>query len=174
MPQSQGNLEKQEKLNIPEIKFLLTKKYMTPVGNKIMPIYELQYDEKIRKDLVVKTGEQDIDDFIQKSQSSTDMAFLQREAIRTGQYPVDPTAQYGVDMTLMPSNIHELYRITKDINTHFNSLGEHAQKCFGTAEAYKNAVLDGTAEAKLNAYFLKLQKEEAAKLAKNEKQEKGE
>lgn len=147
---------------------MLSKGYITPVGNKIQPIYELQYDEKVKKELVVKTGEQDIDDFIQKSASSTDMAFLQREAIRTGQYPVDPRATYGVDMTMMPSNIHELFNTTSDINSHFSKLGEHAQKAFGSAEAYKEAVLNGTAEKILNSYFSKLAAEEAKKIKETE------
>lgn len=165
MPQLQ---EKLKKVVMPS---LLSKGYLTPVGNKFQPIYELQYDEKAKKELVVMTGEQDIDDFIQKSASSTDMAFLQREAIRTGQYPADPRAQYGVDMTLMPTNIHELFNTTSDIQAHFDKLGEHAQKAFGSATAYKEAVLNGTAEKVLNNYFEKLAKEEAAKLIEKQKED---
>lgn len=168
MPQLQENQEKQvERKKVS----LLSEGYITPVGNKIQPIYELQYDEKAKCELVVQTGEQDIDDFIQKSASSTDMAFLQREAIRTGQYPADPRACYGVDMTLMPTNIHELFKSTSDINEHFSRLGEHAQKAFGSAENYKDAVLNGTAEKILNSYFSKLAAEEAKKIKETESKE---
>lgn len=171
MPQSQEKQVKQEELSA-KPRSLLSSGFITPVGNKIQPIYALQYDEKEKKELVVMTGEQDIDDFIQKSSSSTDMAFLQREAIRTGQYPVDSRASYGVDMTLMPSNIHELFNTTSDINTHFSKLGEHAQKAFGSADAYKDAVLNGTAEKILNSYFAKLAAEEAKKLKETDKEDK--
>lgn len=172
MPQLQEKQVKQEERSTFVMPSLLSKGYITPVGNKIQPIYELEYDEKEKRELVKKTGEQDIDDFIQKSASSTDMAFLQREAIRTGQYPVDPRASYGVDMTLMPTNIHELFSTTSDINAHFSKLGEHAQKAFGTAEKYKEAVLNGSAEKILNQYFTKLAAEEAAKLKQKEEGEK--
>lgn len=168
MPQLQ---EKQESQTKKLTHSLLSTGYATPVGDPMQPIYELQYDEEAKCELVKKVGEQDIDDFIQKSASSTDMAFLQREAIRTGQYPVDDRAQYGVDMTLMPRDIHELFATTKDINSHFSSLGEHAQKAFGSPEAYKEAVLNGTAEKILNAYFAKLAKEEAEKIKETQKKE---
>lgn len=164
-PKEEPKKEKKEKPSI------LTKKYLTPVGNKMQPEYELQYDEKLRKDLVVKVGEVDIDDQIQKSAHMTDFAFLQREAIRTGQYPTGDENSYGVDMTLLPSNIHELHKFSQDYKAAYDRLGEHGKKAFGSVQGYKDAILNGSAETILNNYFLKLSKEEIEK-AKPKKQEK--
>lgn len=164
MPKEEPKKEKKEKPSI------LTKKYLTPVGNKMQPEYELQYDEKLRKDLVVKVGEVDIDDQIQKSAHMTDFAFLQREAIRTGQYPSGDENSYGVDMTLLPTNIHELHKFSQDYKAAYDRLGEHGKKAFGSVQGYKDAILNGSAETILNNYFLKLSKEEIEK-AKPKKQE---
>lgn len=156
----------QEKPKKPVLKDipLVSKGYSTPVGNKIQPIYKMVFDEKLRKDVVKVVGEQDIDDFIQKSSSSTDIAFLQREAIRTGQYPADPRAVYGVDMTLMPTNIHELYKSVNDIDSHFLKLPADVQAMFGSAENYKNAVLDGNAEAVIRAGYEQLANQAASQV----------
>lgn len=153
-----------------EKKPIISKKYLTPVGNKIQPIYELYYDEKSRKELVKKVGEQDIDDFIQKSSNATDMAYLIREAQRTGQYPIDENAKYGVDMTLMPTNIHELYKTTSDINKRFEGLDPKVQAAFGSAQAYKDAVLNGSAEKLIEQHFIKLAQDEAKKAIEKEKE----
>lgn len=166
-PQTLKEEPKKQKKEKPSI---LSKKYLTPVGNKMQPQYELQYDEKLRKDLVVQVGEVDIDDQIQKSAHMTDFAFLQREAIRTGQYPVAPDDAYGVDMTLLPTNIHELHKFSQDYKAAYDRLGEHGKKAFGSVQGYKDAILNGSAETILNNYFLKLSKEEFEK-AKKEKEE---
>ena len=165
MSKEEPKKEKKEKPSI------LTNKYLTPVGNKMQPEYELQYDEKLRKELVVKVGEVDIDDQIQKSAHMTDFAFLQREAIRTGQYPTGDENSYGVDMTLLPTNIHELHKFSQDYKAAYDRLGEHGKKAFGSVQGYKDAILNGSAETILNNYFLKLSKEEIEK-AKPKKQEK--
>ena len=148
---------------------LLSKEFITPVGSKIQVTYELQYDEKRRCELVVPVGEEDIDKFIQASASSTDMAFLVREAQRTGQYPIDARAQYGVDMTLMPNNIHELYNTTAHINDAFEKLGEQGKQAFGSVDNYKEAIINGTAEKILYAHYKKLADLEIEKAKKTEK-----
>ena len=132
---------------------LVDDKYLTPVGTPITPIYKRVYDEEKKCEIVKKVDEFDIDEFIQKSSNMTDLAMLKRQMERTGEIPLDPNAQYGVDMTQFPETIHDVYRAANTIDEHFKTLDPVVQEAFGSSSVYRSHVLDGTAQEYLNNYF---------------------
>ena len=62
--------------------------YHTPSGSCIEPIYSSVYDEELKREVVKKTGEFDIYEFIQASASQTDLALLREQMQSTGQIPI--------------------------------------------------------------------------------------
>ena len=142
----------------------------TPAGNSIAPVYKRVYDEKLDRQIVKQVDTTNITEFIQASKSSTDLAALEKRFIALGEIPnVDPNSQFGVDQTILPSDIHQLYNMVNDINSNYNKLPESVQKVFGTAKAYGEAILNGTAGTILaDAFAQKPQVEKKEEVKNNE------
>lgn len=113
----------------------------TDVGSKMMPVYE-----RVDK-IVVKTKEFDIDEFIQASNSQTDLAQLRQEMLTSGQLP--SVSDDVVDCTLMPQNIHEVYDVVNSVDERFKQLPENVQVIFGNKDNFLKALVDGSYEQKL-------------------------
>ena len=89
----------------------------TPAGCSIAPVYKRVYDEDLDRNIVKKVDETNITEFIQGSRSQTDLAILKKRFIELGEIPsVDPNMQYGVDNTILASDIHSLYNMVNDVN----------------------------------------------------------
>lgn len=119
----------------------------TPSGNKMMPVYKKVFDEKTKESHVLKVSEFDIDEFIQASNSQTDLAMLRQQMATTGQIPV--VDDEVVDATLFPENIHELMDTINNIENNFNGLPDSVKQIFGNKDAYVSALVDGTYNDKL-------------------------
>lgn len=142
----------------------------TPAGSHIAPVYKRVYDKELDKAIVKKVDETNLFEFIQASKSSTDLALLQKRFIELGEIPAsDPNMQFGVDNTILPSDIHSLYNMVNDVNTNYNKLPSEVQKVFGNSQDYLKAVLDGTASTILaNAFAPKPSTEEKKEVKENE------
>lgn len=125
-------------------------KFYTPAGDRVAPVYQNVFDEELKREVVQKTGEFDIYEFIQASATNTDLAMLREQMIRTGTLPVvDDDVQ---DMSLYPDNIHELYDIVNSAEARFNALPEAIQNVFGNKDVFLRSLVEGTYNDKLNAY----------------------
>ena len=152
-----------------EKKSTLTGVVCTPAGNSIAPVYKRVFDDKLNRNVVKKVDTTNITEFIQASKSSTDLAALQKRFIALGEIPnVDPNSQFGVDQTILPSDIHQLYQMVNDINSNYNKLPESVQKVFGNAKAYGDAILNGTAGTMLANAFAQKPEEKKEEVKDNE------
>lgn len=132
-----------------EIKSTLDGVVCTNPGKHIAPVYKRVYDANLKRNIVKKVDETDLFEFIQASASSTDLAVLQQRFIALGEIPaVDPTMGSN-DLTIFPSNIHEVYDMVNNIDANFKALPESIRQIFGTSEAYTQALLNGTYQATL-------------------------
>lgn len=123
-------------------------------GSPIAPVYKRVYDKELDKAIVKKVDETNLFEFIQASKSMTDLATLQKRFIELGEIPaVDPTLVNGVDTTIMPGDIHQLYSMVNDVNGNFNKLPDSVKEVFGTSQDYLSAILDGSYQSKLAAAF---------------------
>ena len=121
----------------------------TPIGSNIMPVYGRKYDEKTKTNFVVKIDEFDVDEFIQASETKTDLAMLRQQMMATGQIPViDDTV---VDATLFPENIHELMKTVKDAGNTFDQLPASIKQIFGTSDKFLASLVDGSYSSKVQA-----------------------
>ena len=119
-------------------------------GNPIADVYKRVYDEDLHRTVVKKVDETNLYEFIQASKSTTDLATLQKRFLELGEIPGEELGwQEAVDMTVMPSNIHEVYAMTNDIDNAFKKLPESVQKLFGDKDTYMKALIDGTYQATL-------------------------
>lgn len=119
-------------------------------GNPIADVYKRVYDEELHRTVVKKVDETNLYEFIQASKSTTDLATLQKRFLELGEIPGGELGwQEQVDMTVMPSNIHEVYAMTSDIDAAFKRLPESVQNLFGDKDAYMKALIDGTYQATL-------------------------
>ena len=132
-----------------EIKTTLEGVVCTNPGKHIAPVYKRVYDSDLKKNVVKKVDETDLFEFIQASASSTDLAVLQQRFIALGEIPsVDPTMGSN-DLSIFPSNIHEVYNMVNNIDANFKALPESIQKIFGDSQSYMNALMNGTYQATL-------------------------
>lgn len=115
-------------------------------GNRIAPVFKRVYDNDLKRNVVKKVDETDIQEFINASRSMTDLAALEKRLIATGEIPaVDPSLNGdGIDFTQYPKDIHEVYSMVNDIDSSFSKLPENIQKIFGTKEVYMASALKGT------------------------------
>lgn len=125
----------------------------TPVGSPISPVYKRVYDEKLKKSIVKKVDETNIDEFIQASKSQTDLAVLQKRFLELGEIPSVDSTLGSNDLTLFPSDIHGVYDMVNNVSDNFNKLPESVRQIFGDSETYLKSLLDGTYQATLvNAF----------------------
>ena len=121
----------------------------TNSGNPIAPVYKRVYDKDLDANIVKKVDETNLQEFIQASRATTDLAILQKRFIELGEIPaVDPTLGSN-DLTQFPSDIHGVYKMVNDVAGNFAKLPESIQKIFGTKEAYLESLMNGTYQATL-------------------------
>lgn len=147
---SEKQIEK-EPNNIPTIQGVVC----SDPGNPIAPIYKRVYVDKFNKNLVLRSGSTNLQEFIDASRSMTDLASLEKRLIATGEIPnVNPNLNGdGIDFTKYPTNIHEVYSMYKDVDNSFNKLPESVQKVFGSKDVFLKAVLDGSYQSKIVSAF---------------------
>lgn len=133
----------QKKVINPEVEGVL----YTPCGSNIQPIYERVYDKATGKNLVVKTGDFDIDEFIQASNCKTDLAMLRQEMIANGTLP--SVSDEVVDMTLFPENIHEVFSTVNQAEKTYNELPDSVKAIFRSKDEFLAALIAGNYETKL-------------------------
>lgn len=127
----------------------------TSAGSQFTPVYKRIYDKELDRKIVKKVDETNLYEFIQASKSMTDLATLQKRFIELGEIPdVNPNLQHGVDTTLLPGDIHQLYSMVNDVNGNFNKLPDSVKAVFGTSQDYLSAILDGSYQNKLAAAFM--------------------
>lgn len=129
-------------------------------GDRIAPVYKRVYDKDYDSTLVKQVDTFDIEEFIQSSKSSTDLAVLQKRFIELGEIPAVDANMGSNDLTVYPSNIHEVYDMVNDVASNFAKLPQSIQAIFGTKEAYMKALLDGTYQATLINAINQIPKEE--------------
>lgn len=113
----------------------------TSIGSNIEPIYERVFNKETGKSLVVKTGEFDIDEYIQASNCKTDLAMLRQEMLATGQLPV--VGDEVVDATLFPENIHEVYDAVNQVDNVFNTLPDSVKALFKNKDDFMSSLIKG-------------------------------
>lgn len=147
--------KKQEIKNQKKVTSTLAGVVCTSAGSKIAPVYKRVYDKDLDRKIVQKVDETNLYEFIQASKSMTDLATLQKRFIELGEIPnVDPNLQHGVDTTLLPGDIHQLYSMVNDVNGNFNKLPDSVKAVFGSSQDYLSAILDGSYQDKLAAAFM--------------------
>lgn len=130
-------------------------------GSRYVDIKKRVYDEKLKTHIVIKTGEKvDLSEQIKASDCLTDMALLKREKMRTGQIPnVNPNIVSGVDLSIFPDSIHDVYRVHSEVNAKFNALSPEVRNAFGNSvDNFYTACMDGTAKLKISKHFESLSK----------------
>lgn len=148
----------------------ISKKYMTPAGKKLQPVYKREYSEKFKKNIVVKSGEQDIYEFIQASASSTDLEILKREAVSSGiEANVLPNAVYGIDTSIYPKNIHDLYRLSNNAKAIYDKYDDDTKAAFIDVNDFTESVVKGNAQTRIINYYKKIAEAKAAAIAEAEK-----
>lgn len=114
--------------------------YTNP-GNRMEPVYERVFDKDLGCEVVKKVREIDIYEYIQSSASSTDMAQLRAQLLRTGEVPcVDPTLRHG-EVSLEANNIHEFYNLINGAAAQFDDLDPKVQAIFGSREEFVKALI---------------------------------
>lgn len=140
---------------------------VTPCGKSLEPVYKRVYVKDVDDNLVRKVDTLNITEFIQASKSQTDLSILEKRFIELGEIPAVNPDLSSHDLTNMPGDIHELYRMANDITGNFAKLPQSVQDVFGNAQAYMKAIIDGTYQTTLiNAFN---QKKEEVKQKEIEK-----
>lgn len=152
MNENAGQVSQEQKKKVPVSTFAGI--VCTNSGQHFAPVYKRVYCEKSDKNLVKKVDETDLYEFIQASKSSTDLAVLQKRFLELGEIPnVDPNMVCGVDTTIMPSDIHQLYNMVNDVAGNFAKLPESVRNVFGSSEVYLQSLMDGSYAKKINDAF---------------------
>lgn len=125
-------------------------------GCHTQPVYKRVYDKKLDRSIVKQVDTFDLYEFIQASMSQTDLAILQKRFVELGEIPEVNPALGSNDLSVMPSNIHEVYNMANDIANNFAKLPKSIQSIFGTKEAYMKALIDGTYQATIVNYVKSL------------------
>lgn len=116
-------------------------------GNKIQAVMKKVFDSEKGREVVKKTGEIDIYEYIQSSASQTDFAQLRAAYLKTGVIPqVDPTLVHGQE-SLHANNIHELFQAVEGAKEQFNSLPDEFKAIFGDADKFVEALTKGNAQS---------------------------
>lgn len=136
--------------------FILVTRGITPAGSKIAPILENKYNEKLKKEVVTKTGEFNLYEEIQASSNGTEIEMLKAQARRSG-VPIenDPELVPGVNQSLVPTDIHDAMRISSNVQGAFRRLPEELQNDLfgGNANDYLNAVMDGSVSQRISTFY---------------------
>lgn len=129
----------------------------TDIGSNIQPVYERVYDKETGKSIVKKTGEFDIDEFIQASNCKTDLAMLRAEMISTGQLPT--IGDEVIDGTLFPENIHQLYDTINSVDNVYNQLPDSVKAIFKNKDAFMAALVNGSYVNTITSTFAQNEKQ---------------
>lgn len=161
-----------EVVEVKEEKFSpIKKKYITPCGQRMQPTYKKVYNEKLKREVVVRGEDMDIYEFIQMSASNSDIEMFKREALKTGiEANVLPGAVYGVDTSMFPKDIHQLYRLANNSSEIFNGFDEQTKAAFKDVSDFNKCVLDGSAQERIRSHFSKLAEEAVNKAKLKEKE----
>lgn len=128
-------------------------------GRRKSPVYKRVYDAASDSFVVKKVDEFDIYEFIQASKSSTDLALLQKQYEALGEIPgIEIGWEEAPDQTLMPSNIHEVYDLTQNVDKAFKKLPVSVQQIFGDKDKYLASLLDGSYINIINAAIVEANK----------------
>jgi hypothetical protein len=133
-------------------------------GSPIVKVKKRIFDEKLKRGVVKETGETvNLYEQIKASDCLTDMALLRKEKMRTGQIPVvDSRFINGVDFSVYPDNIHEVYKVHSQVAERFASLSPEVQKAFNkSVDVFYSACMEGTAKNKITTHYQKLSAEAA-------------
>ena len=127
----------------------------TPAGcNKIKSIAREFNKEKDCYEIVVK-NEIDIQEEIQRSSNATDLALLRRKYQLTGEIPAN-TGGYGdieQDLTMLPDNIHELYKARNKLQERFNKLDPELVRAYGDFDNFVSSIYKGKIPAEVQDYY---------------------
>lgn len=137
-------------------KSIFVKSFSTPFGNRIAPIIENKYNEKLKKEVATKVGEFDLYEEIQASSNGTEIEMLKVQARRSGiAVENDPDLVSGFNQSLVPTDIHDAMRISSNVQTSFRKLPEDLQNELfnGNANDYLNSVLDGSVSQKITNFY---------------------
>lgn len=132
------------------------KSFSTPCGNRIAPIIENKYNEKLKKEVATKTGEFDLYEEIQASSNGTEIEMLKVQARRSGiAVENDPDLVSGFNQSLVPTDIHDAMKISSNVQGAFRRLPEELQNELfgGNANDYLNAVIDGSVSQRISNFY---------------------
>ena len=139
--------------------------FATNSGNDIAPVYKKVYDQEKKREIVKVVDHFNINEFVQSSASTVDLAILKKRALEMGE---SAGAFVGdIDETLFPENIHDVYKFNSTLTEKFNGLEEGLKKQFGSVDKYRAAILNGSALDVAQKYFIAEAKKKAAEAAKN-------
>lgn len=131
----------------------------TSAGNPITPVYKRVYDDKKKRMVVKKVKEINIDEFIQSSSNSTDLALLKRRYIELGEIPaVNPGAPTYADLSTLPDNVHELYHLENLAQEKYDALPDAVKSLYNGSADWLNVVLQGNWENDAQKRFAALSK----------------
>lgn len=131
-------------------------------GSKTAYTFGRVYDEELKREVVKKTGEFDIHEFIQASNSKTDLNLLRAQMRASGQIP-QVNEQDTIDMTLFPKDIHELNNVVNSVDERFAQLPDNIKAAFGTKDKFLSALISGTFEKTVVNYYQDLAKSQILK-----------
>lgn len=145
---------------------IITRSYFyTHPGDAIAPVFKRVYDENLKRDIVKVVDHFNLNEFVQSSASSVDLAILKKRALEMGE---SAGAFVGdIDETLFPENIHDVYKFNSTLTEKFNGLEEGLKKQFGSVDKYRAAILNGSALDVAQKYYVAEAKKKAAEAAKN-------
>lgn len=138
-----------------------------PCGKSTDWTYKKVWDEKTKKQIVVRDEEFDLHEFIQSCSNASDLAMLKERCIKLGEVPsVNPNLQFGVDEVMFPDDIHELNDTLRNAEAVFNTFPDEVKAAFGNDfRNYHSSVFAGTSQSIISAYQQK-QAQAAAESAK--------
>lgn len=139
----------------------------TPGGQRLEPVYKEVFDDETKKTDVREVDKIDIYEFVQASNSQSDLSQLREMMIRTGEIPaVDPDYQTGVDLTHMPKDIHELYDVVNNVDGVYNSLPDTIKSAFTSRDDFLNALVKDTYMSRVQTYVNEVAAKHASESAK--------
>ena len=141
--------------------------FFVPSGKSTAWTYKRVWNEKLKRMIVVRDQEFDLNEFIQSCSNASDIAMLKERCIKLGEVPsVNPNLQFGVDEVMFPDDIHELNDTLRNAEAVFNSFPDEVKAAFGNDfKKYHASVFSGTSQNVIGQYQAEQRKKAAEKVA---------
>lgn len=145
-------------INIPSMPAVIRKFYCSP-GERKKPLYKYEFDPAYGCPRRVKSGEMDIQDFIQQSADDVDFKAIGKMLVDTRDNVAGHFNLEGeiMDVTKLPRNIHEYEALHNKMLAEFEGLPAGVKSLFNNDfNLFSSAWKSGTIGSTLDTYYKSL------------------